>query len=105
METSEVKLDKRTKEYKALNSNPTLEKIESLIESGIPLKKVVFHDTVLSFGAQPSGEPESALYDGGTMKKSRLAQMWLTSAGIVIKQKDNYKIIPAAAVKDNDVKL
>lgn len=102
----EIKVDKRTKEYKSqTQSTQPLDKINELIENGIPLKKVVFHDTVLSFGAQSSGEPESALYDGGSAKKSRLAQMWLTSAGVVIKQKDNYKIIPAAAIKDNDVKL
>ena len=98
------KIDKRTKEYKDTTEpgSTTMMRIEALLQHGIPLSKVVFHDTVLSYGHNKSGEPENALYDHGS-KPSRTAKLWYTPHGIVVKQKENYKIIPLAAIKDNDV--
>ncbi len=82
--------------------NKIMSKILELIDAGIPLKRVVFHDTVLSLGGKQGGEPENALYSSGS-KPSRTAEMWYTPHGVVVKQRENYKIIPLAAIKDNDV--
>jgi len=78
------------------------EKIQGLIEIGIPIRMAVFHRTILSLGNGKPGEPESALYspeNQGT-KKSRTANMWLTPQCLVVEQNGVYKLIPQANVSD-----
>ncbi len=69
---------KTTKPVKKSNTeefetNKVVAKIVELIDIGIPLKRIVFHDTVLSLGGKQGGEPENALYASGS-KPSRTAE-------------------------------
>lgn len=78
----------------------TQAKIQALIEIGIPLKKVVFSRTVMSF----ENQPEFALFTPEpNLKASRIAKMWYTPHGVVCEQKGLYKIIPLANVLDTVV--
>lgn len=114
------KVDKRTKEYKALTYSDKISVISAdevfaeveakfsvltLIEMGIPLSLAIFHDTVLSYGGTTvNGEPEFALYDPTSKSKpSRTAKLWYTPHGVVVKQREVYKILPLAALKDSRV--
>lgn len=107
METStETKVDKRTKEYKS--STPTAD-ISKLIELGVPLQMAVFHRTILSYGGNRGGEPETALFAPApkgkppTAKPSRTANLWYTPHGIVVEQKGRYKLIPLANCSDTNI--
>lgn len=86
-------------------------KIQALIDIGIPLKKVVFHSTVLSFGEKGSvtGTPEFSLNAPSPDPKvkwaqpSRTANIWYTPHAVVTEQSGVYKIIPPAQVADTIV--
>jgi len=80
---------------------PAPEKIQGLIDIGIPVRMAVFHRTILSMGNGKPGEPENALYspEQGS-KKSRTANMWLTPQCLVVEQNGVYKLIPQANVSD-----
>lgn len=85
---------------------PRLNKqIMALIETSIPIRRAVFHDTVTS----STGEPEFAFYDQEKIdgkpaaKPSRLAKLYYTPIGLIVDQKGKIKLIPLANVKDSDV--
>jgi hypothetical protein len=73
---------------------------EELKKIGIPVTRVVFHDTVTS--RTPGHAPETALYLEHP-KKSRVAKMWYTPHGLLTEQAEGYKMIPLANVKDTDL--
>lgn len=78
--------------------------LQELIESGIPLRKVVFAKTVIYEGS--SATPEWALYDPEHSPKSienRKAKIWYTPYGVVCLQRAVYKIIPLSNVIDTIV--
>lgn len=76
--------------------------IETIIGEGLPVSRVVFHDTVLSYGDQASGIPEFAFY-ATSAKPSRTAIMWYHSLGLLLEQKGRYKLVPLANVKESDL--
>lgn len=80
---------------------PAPEKIQGLIDIGIPIRMAVFHRTILSMGNGGTGEPENALYyPESKVRPSRTANMWLTPQCLVVEQKGVYKLIPQANVSD-----
>ncbi len=112
---TEVKVDKRTKEYKAKSvdsSQSIMEKIEALIAIGIPLERAVFHSDILSYGANRAGIPETGLFAPPTKsgkvhttKASKTANIWFTPNVVIIEQNGRFKLIPSANLKDSDVLL
>lgn len=78
--------------------------IKKLIDIGIPIRKAVFHRTVLFEYA--GGTPESAYYApewSENVKKHKMARMWYTPHGLVCEQNSLYKIVPLANVSDTTV--
>lgn len=74
---------------------------DHIVEKGAPLKAAIFHDTV-RFGV--NGTPEFAFYDPSQKSKpTRTAKMWYHADGIALIQGQNKKILPTAAMKDNDL--
>lgn len=92
----------------AKNARPQLrivkalpKQLEELIENGIPVRKAVFHRTVLFDYA--GGTPESAFFSpewAQDVKKQRVAKMWYTPHGLVCEQNGMWKIVPLANVSD-----
>ena len=76
--------------------------VDYIIDTGIPVKRVVFHDTVLSYGDGSQGTPEFAFY-ATNAKPSRTAIMWYHALGLLLEQKGKYKIVPLANVKEVDL--
>lgn len=81
-----------------------LDKFEQLKTHGIPLKRVVFYETIVT----STGEPERAFYDHGQNRACRIAKIWACPGYILLEQgkpgKPLFKkMIPAAAAKDTDV--
>lgn len=75
--------------------------LQDLIENGIPVRKAVFHRTVIFDYA--GGTPETAFYCESwskDMKKNKIAKMWYTPHGLVCEQAGLFKIIPLANVSD-----
>lgn len=67
------------------------EQIKALTENGIVVSKAVFSPTILSYGSDKGGTPETALFHESP-KASKKANMWLCPGGIlVIEQKGQYK--------------
>jgi len=67
------------------------DQIESLKNNGIRVKRAVFNPSILSYGSDLNGSPETALFNESP-KASKLANMWLCPGGIlVVEQKGRYK--------------
>lgn len=80
------------------------EDLKSLVEIGIPLRKVVFHRTVIF--DYKAGTPESAYYChdwSEVMKKNKQANMWFTPHCVVCEQAGHWKLVPLANVSDTMV--
>jgi hypothetical protein len=72
-------------------------KLQELVEKGVPIKKAVFVQTVTSSGGNKT--PEFAFYSPEPgLIKSREADMWLTSFGLVCVQSDGVTIVPHANI-------
>lgn len=75
--------------------------VEELIANGIPVRKAIFHSTILfDYG---SNTPETVLFSpdwSEHTKKNKVARMWFTPHGLICEQMGIYKIIPLAMVKD-----
>lgn len=92
----------------AQNSKPQLRIVKplpaalvALIDNGIPVRKAVFHRSVIFDYA--GGTPETAYYSADwskEMKKYKVANMWYTPHGLVCEQNGLFKIIPLANVSD-----
>lgn len=57
-----------------------------------------FRDPIRSYGASITGEPERALYDDPTTRKSRQATMYYTELGLRCEQDYGTIIVPLANV-------
>lgn len=74
--------------------------LEALKKMGLPLSRVVFHDTITS--KDKDNLPEFAMY-ASHPKKNREAKIWYTPHGVLLQQRGGHKIIPLANVKDTDL--
>jgi hypothetical protein len=76
-------------------------KVMDLIESGIPVRKIVFQTNILfNFN---DATPESTFLSKDWAKdvpKKRLAKIWLTPHGLIIEHRGEYKIVPLANVQE-----
>lgn len=85
--------------------SPSIHKnMQALIDSGFPIRKVVFNKPVIYIGSDKLAE--SALFAHGFSEGSKLgklANLWWTPGGIVCEQKGVYKILPHSAVCDTIV--
>lgn len=90
--------------FEAIHEDNQMTAIVSLKSMGIPLRKAVFHRTVVSL---IGGSPENAFYDDRNQvkkaQKSRQALMWYTPNGLLVEQVGKHKLIPLANVSDTDV--
>lgn len=104
METQEEikrKPGRPAKEVQITHSNQSEDLFEKLIENGIPLRKCVFHKTIVSW----NNEPEYAFYapEQG-LKKSRIAKMWYTPHGVAWEGEKGIRgIVPLANVSDTRI--
>lgn len=89
------------------NAKPQLKLVKlhpllaQLMENGIPIRKAVFHRTVIFDYA--GGTPEYAFYSpewSKDIKKNRVAKMWYTPHGLICEQNGHFKIVPLATVSD-----
>jgi len=87
-----------------LPSKSTPPELKQLIESGIPLRKVVFGRTVIFEGQNAT--PEFAFYDPNHSQGSianRKAKLWYTPHGVICEQRGVYKLVPLSNVIDTIV--
>lgn len=88
-----------TKKTEVVSATPI--ELKSLIDNGIPLRKAVFHTTVIFDYA--AGMPMHAFYSedwSKDMKKNKVARMWYTPYGVICEQAGFWKLVPLANVAD-----
>lgn len=77
------------------------EHIKSLISHAIPVRKAVFHRTVIFHNKMAA--PEHCYMSSRfakDVKKYKIANMWLTPYVLICEQEGEYKLIPLANVSD-----
>lgn len=99
LEVGAIKASDSGKIQPALKSIPKA--VQDMIENGIPVRKAVFHRTVIfhSHLASPETCYMSPSWAKDT-KKQRTARMWLTPHVLLCEQAGEYKFIPLANVSD-----
>lgn len=99
MSKGKVVIAKPVNQPEVTEINP---RIQEIMDTGIKLKFVIFHDVVKSF--EGNGTPEFAFYDvSEKAKPGRTCNLWYTPHTLLMEKNGKFKPLPTSCVKDTMV--